>query len=133
MQNPYEILFGLVHGAAWRDKQNATKKEIQQIFMQATKANMTLKKYQPNELMLANDTLLQPHKRLAADFMFPARFKTQRPAIIDFDPDLENFTLEVIDINALDSNKPYSLDANKVFGSLLIAQQKAAAAAESEL
>ena len=66
MKNPYEVL---------KLNQNATKQEIAKALIFAQKDNMKSKQFTPQELMLAQKQLLAPAKRLAADFMFPAKFK----------------------------------------------------------
>lgn len=97
MKNPYKILFGLAYDGKWRNKQNATKKEIAKAFPLALQANARLRIYTQQELMLAQIQLLNPSKRLAADFMFPAKYKTRRPQKLTTDDN--NSSIDINDIN----------------------------------
>jgi len=74
MINPYEVL---------KVSQNATKEEIQNAFVKAQLENIKSKKYDGKELMEARNQLMNPAKRLVADFLFPAKFKTKRPKLMD--------------------------------------------------
>ena len=65
MKNPYNIL---------NVPQNATKKEI----MKAVMVAMKKKEHPLNEITAAQRQLLNPEKRIAADFLFPARIKSRR-------------------------------------------------------
>lgn len=94
MKNPYEIL---------KVSQNATKQEIAKALIFAQKDNMKSKQYTPQELMLAQKQLLAPSKRLAADFMFPAKYKTKRPIKLEANIVLENIDLTTINKNTFDS------------------------------
>ncbi len=94
MKNPYEIL---------NISQNATKQEIVVGTRTAQMANMKTKQYTPQELMQAHKQLLDPSKRLAADFLFPAKYKTKRPAMLTADVSLQNIDFETIDETAFDS------------------------------
>ena len=76
MKNPYEIL---------DINQNATKDEIQKAFVKAQMENIKTKKHDGKELMEARNQLMKPEKRLVADFLFPAKFKSKRPKLIDLD------------------------------------------------
>lgn len=96
MKNPYEVL---------NVNQNATKQEIAKALQVAVKENMKSKKYTPQELMLAQKQLLDPSKRLAADFIFPAKFQVKRPAKIEVDVTLQNIVLNSINENEFDSLK----------------------------
>jgi hypothetical protein len=93
MNNPYTVL-NLPH-------QNSDKNEIMKAHIQAMKD----KKYSLTEIAIASRQLLDPAKRLAADFMFPARIKAKRPQKIQLDIQLPNISLEEINDNAFDSLK----------------------------
>jgi hypothetical protein len=94
MKNPYEIL---------KVSQNATKQEIAKALIVAQKENIKNKLYKPQELMLAQKQLLSPAKRLAADFMFPSKFRTKRPSKLTVIYDSRNIDLENINPNAFNS------------------------------
>jgi len=74
MENPY-IIFNL--------SQNASKKEIQEAFKKAQIENRRNPKYSGSELLKYYKSLLSPHERLAADFLFPKKLKSYRPKQID--------------------------------------------------
>jgi hypothetical protein len=80
MSNPYEIL---------NIRQDAAKNEIMKAQMQAMKE----KKYTLQEIAIAVRQLLDPAKRLAADFMFPAKIRAKRIQKISIDIPLENINL----------------------------------------
>lgn len=69
MKNPYSIL-----GVS----QDAEKAEI----MKAQMLAMKEKKYSLQEIQIAARQLLNPAKRLAADFMFPAKIKCNSQDLI---------------------------------------------------
>ena len=94
MKNPYEVL---------KLNQNATKQEIAKALIFAQKDNMKSKQFTPQELMLAQKQLLAPSKRLAADFMFPAKYKTKRPVKLEANIKLQNIDLASINEDAFDS------------------------------
>lgn len=94
MKNPYEIL---------KVYQNATKQEIAKALIIAQKENMKTKEFTLQELMLAQKQLLDPSKRLAADFMFPTKYKTKRPAKLEPNVKLEKVDIGSINENAIDS------------------------------
>lgn len=94
MKNPYEVL---------KLNQNATKQEIAKALIFAQKDNMKSKQFTPQELMLAQKQLLAPAKRLAADFMFPAKYKTKRPVKLEVNIKLQNIDLTSINEDAFDS------------------------------
>lgn len=94
MKNPYEVL---------KLNQNATKQEIAKALIFAQKDNMKSKQFTPQELMLAQKQLLAPAKRLAADFVFPAKYKTKRPVKLDANIKLQNIDLTSINEDAFDS------------------------------
>ena len=94
MKNPYEVL---------KLNQNATKQEIAKALIFAQKDNMKSKQFTPQELMLAQKQLLAPAKRLAADFMFPAKYKTKRPVKLEVNIKLQNIDLASINEDAFDS------------------------------
>lgn len=90
MENPYHIL---------NVNQNASKKEILKAQMEA----MKVKKYSLQEIGLATRQLLDPAKRLAADFMLPAKLKAKRPQRITVEFQPPPFDLKEINENAFDS------------------------------
>jgi hypothetical protein len=86
MKNPYSIL---------SVSQDAEKADI----MKAQIMAMKDKKYALQEIQIAAKQLLEPAKRLAADFMFPAKIKARRIQIIQ-----TNLVRQDININALDED-----------------------------
>lgn len=89
MKNPYTIL-----GVS----QDADKSEI----MKAQMLSMKKKEYSLQEIAIASKQLLDPAKRLAADFMFPAKIKARRIQIIECnlthqEIDVENLTEDAFD------------------------------------
>ena len=90
MNNPYQIL---------NIGQSADKKDI----MKAQMIAMKEKKYSLQEISIAAKQLLDPAKRLAADFRFPARIKAKRPQKISIDIQFDNINIVDIDENALNS------------------------------
>jgi DnaJ-class molecular chaperone len=92
MKNPYQIL---------NIGQDADKKEIQKAQMLAMKE----KKYSMQEIAVASKQLLDPAKRLAADFMYPAKIKSKRPQKIEVVIPIEEIRITDIDDNAFDSLK----------------------------
>lgn len=92
MSNPYQIL---------KVSQDADKKEI----MRAQIIAMKEKKFPLQEIATAARQLLDPAKRLAADFMFPAKIKAKRPQKIFVELPEVTLKLDDIDDNAFDSLK----------------------------
>ena len=92
MSNPYEIL---------NVSQDADKGEIIKAQMLAMKD----KKYPLQEIAIAAKQLLDPAKRLAADFMFPSKIKAKRIQKIAVEIPVEKIDLSDIDDNAFDSLK----------------------------
>jgi len=92
MQNPYEVL-GI--------SQNATKKEIIKGVMTAMKQ----RSYTLQKIQLAQKQLLNPAKRLVADFMFPSKIKAKRPKFLSINIKPENISINDINENAFDSLK----------------------------
>lgn len=92
MNNPYVVL-GLEKDL------NADKKTI----MKAQMIAMKEKKYSLPEIATAARQLLDPAKRLAADFMFPSKIKSKRPQKIAIDFDVIKIEIDEIDDNAFDS------------------------------
>jgi hypothetical protein len=92
MSNPYQIL---------NLNQDADKKEIMKAQMQAMKE----KKYPLPEIAVAVRHLLDPAKRLAADFMFPSKIQAKRPQKISIDIPINKINVNDIDENAFDSLK----------------------------
>lgn len=91
MKNPYEIL---------KVSQNANKAEI----MKAQMTAMKEKAYSLQEIQVAARQLLDPAKRLAADFMFPAKIKSKRPQVVQVD-----VKVEAVDLNSFKENDLNSL------------------------
>jgi hypothetical protein len=92
MKNPYSIL-----GVS----QDAEKAEIMKAQMMAMKD----KKYSLQEIQIAAKQLLDPAKRLAADFMFPAKIKARRIQIIQSILDYQDINVNALNENAFDSIK----------------------------
>lgn len=90
MKNPYEIL---------NLKQDANKKEI----LQAKLLTMKERRYSLPEIAAAERQLLDPSKRLAADFMFPAKIKAKRPQKIAIEFELPEIDAAQLDKNFFDS------------------------------
>lgn len=91
MKNPYIIL---------EVNQDATKGEI----MKAQMIAMKKKVYSLQEIQVATRQLLDPAKRLAADFMFPVKIKAKRIMPIQ-----SNLAYKEINLNALNENAFNSL------------------------
>ncbi len=70
MDNPYKIL-----GVG----RNASKKEIQAAEREKTLENQITKQYTTDFIRKCTKILFEPNKRLAADFLFPAKLKAYRP------------------------------------------------------
>ena len=91
MTNPYTIL---------EVSQDADKAEI----MKAQMFAMKKKEFPLQEIAIAAKQLLDPAKRLAADFMFPAKIKTKR-----IQPIQSTMIHKEINVNALNENAFNSL------------------------
>ena len=91
MKNPYTIL---------EVSQDADKAEI----MKAQMFAMKKKEFPLQEIAIAAKQLLDPAKRLAADFMFPAKIKTKR-----IQPIQSTMIHKEINVNALNENAFNSL------------------------
>jgi DnaJ-class molecular chaperone len=92
MKNPYTIL-----GVS----QDAEKADVMKAQMMAMKD----KKYSLQEIQIAAKQLLDPAKRLAADFMFPAKIKARRIQIIQSNLDYQDINVNGLNENAFDSIK----------------------------
>ena len=92
MNNPYEIL---------KVNQDANKGEI----MKAQMLAMKEKKYSLQEIAVAVRQLLDPAKRLAADYMFPTKIKSKRIQKISVEIPVDKIDLNDIDENTFDSLK----------------------------
>lgn len=92
MKNPY-IILGV--------SQDAEKVKI----MKAQILAMKDKKYSLQEIAIAAKQLLDPAKRLAADFMFPAKIKARRIQIIQSNLDYQEINVNALKDNAFDSIK----------------------------
>jgi hypothetical protein len=90
MNNPYQVL-GV--------NQDADKREI----MNAQKIAMQEKKYPLPEIHSAMRQLLDPAKRLAAGFMYPAKMKVKRPQKITLDIPTFNGNMDEISDDSFDS------------------------------
>ncbi len=91
MKNPYTIL-----GVS----QDVERAEI----MKAQMLAMKKKEYSLQEIAIAAKQLLDPAKRLAADFMYPAKIKARRIQIIQ-----TNLQYQEINVNALNEDAFNSL------------------------
>ncbi|MEI6265922.1 MAG: molecular chaperone DnaJ [Sphingobacteriia bacterium] len=92
MKNPYSIL-----GVS----QDAEKADI----MKAQIIAMKKKEYALQEIAIAAKQLIDPAKRLAADFMFPAKIKARRIQIIQSDLAYQKINPNDLNENAFDSIK----------------------------
>jgi hypothetical protein len=92
MKNPY-IILGV--------SQDAEKVEI----IKAQILAMKDKKNSLQEIAIAAKQLLDPAKRLAADFMFPAKIKARRIQIIQSNLNYQEINLNALEDNAFDSIK----------------------------
>jgi hypothetical protein len=92
MKNPYTIL-----GVS----QDADKSEI----LKAQMLAMKKKDFSLQEIAVAVKQLLDPAKRLAADFMFPAKFKAKRIQPITSTLTYIEINIENLDENVFDSLK----------------------------
>ncbi len=90
MKNPYTIL-----GVS----QEAEKSEIMKAQMRAMKD----RKYSIQEIQIAARQLLDPAKRLAADFMFPAKIKAKRIQVIQTTLVYEDININSLNEDAFDS------------------------------
>jgi hypothetical protein len=90
MKNPYQIL---------NISQDADRNEIMKAQLQAMKD----KKHTLQEIAIAARQLLDPAKRLAADFMFPKKLKAKRPQKIIIDLQPVDIKISEIDDDALNS------------------------------
>jgi hypothetical protein len=90
MNNPYEVL---------KVSQNTAKSDIIRAKMSAMKE----RQYTLQEIQIAEKQLLDPAKRLAADFLFPVKIKSKRPQFIKIDMLIEDINMDMININAFDS------------------------------
>jgi hypothetical protein len=92
MNNPYQIL---------NVSQDAGKDEI----IEAQAVAMKEKKYSLNEIHSAVRQLLDPAKRLAADFMHPAKIIAKRPQKILTENSVPDINVDEIDDDSFDSLK----------------------------
>ena len=92
MKNPYTIL-GV--------NQDADKAEI----MKAKMFAMKKKEFPLQEIAVAEKQLLDPAKRLAADFMFPAKIKAKRIQNIQSTLTYKEINTDTLNENAFDSLK----------------------------
>lgn len=92
MKNPYTIL---------NIGQDAEKGEI----MKAQMFAMKNKYYSLQVIQVAAKQLLDPAKRLAADFMFPSKIKVKRIRLIQSDLTYKKINAETLNENAFDSLK----------------------------
>ncbi len=92
MSNPYKIL---------KIAQDADKQEI----MKAQMLAMKERRFSLQDIQVAVRQLLDPSKRLAADFMFPSKLKAKRPQKISIDIQIKKIDLNEIDENEFDSLK----------------------------
>lgn len=92
MKNPYTIL---------DVSQDAEKAEI----MKAQIIAMKKKEYSLQDIAIAARQLLDPSKRLAADFMFPAKIKARRIQIIQSNLVYQEINTNTLNEDAFDSIK----------------------------
>ncbi len=92
MNNPYEVL---------EVSQNATKKEIIKGKMLAMKK----RKFSLQDIQMAEKQLLNPSKRLIADFMYPSRIKAKRPKAVKINVAPKDINIEDIPVDVFDSIK----------------------------
>ena len=92
MNNPYEVL---------EVSQNATKKEI----IKGNMLAMKKRKFSLQDIQLAAKQLLNPSKRLIADFMYPSRIKAKRPKAVKINVTPKNINIEDIPVDVFDSIK----------------------------
>jgi DnaJ-class molecular chaperone len=92
MTNPYTIL---------EVSQDADKAEI----MKAQMFAMKKKQFPLQEIAVAAKQLLDPAKRLAADFMFPAKIKAKRIQSIQSTLSYREINVNALNENAFDSIK----------------------------
>jgi DnaJ-class molecular chaperone len=92
MKNPYTIL---------EVSQDADKAEI----MKAQMFAMKKKQFPLQEIAVAAKQLLDPAKRLAADFMFPAKIKAKRIQSIQSTLSYREINVNALNENAFDSIK----------------------------
>ncbi|EJF54860.1 hypothetical protein SapgrDRAFT_3215 [Saprospira grandis DSM 2844] len=95
LHNPYDVL---------DLDQNASKKDIQKALPLALAKQRKEKKYSPKDIMQAQKELLDPAKRLAADFLFLDRIRAKRPRKFE-QPELPKIkTLNQLAQNPFDPN-----------------------------
>jgi hypothetical protein len=94
MKNPYLIL------GVSQDAENAEIMKAQMIAMQK-------KEYSLQEIAVAAKQLLNPAKRLAADFMFPSKIKAKRIQFIKSNLVYQEITINDMNEDALDSLNKY--------------------------
>jgi len=81
--------------------QDADKAEI----MKAQMFAMKKKEFPLQEIAIAAKQLLDPAKRLAADFMFPAKIKVKRIQLIKSNLKFKEINTDALNENAFDSLK----------------------------
>lgn len=92
MNNPYKIL-------------NVNQDANKIVIMKAQLFAMKEKKHSLQEIAVATKQLLNPAKRLAADFMFPVKLKSKRPQKIEIGIEIPSIEAADIDENSFDSLK----------------------------
>lgn len=92
MKNPYTIL---------EVSQDADKAEI----MKAQMFAMKKKEYPLQVIAVAAKQLLDPAKRLAADFMFPIQIRVKRIKLIQSSLSYKEINVQALDEDAFDSLK----------------------------
>ena len=92
MNNPYEVL---------EVSQNANKKEI----IKGKIIAMKKRKYSLQDIQMAEKQLLNPSKRLIADFMYPSRIKAKRPKAIKINVTPRDINIKNIPEDIFDSIK----------------------------
>jgi len=90
MKNPYVVL---------DVPQNASKNEIIKGKMIAMKQRI----HSLQDIQLAEKQLLNPSKRLIADFMYPSKIKAKRPKLIKLNITPSNICTDDLNEDAFDS------------------------------
>lgn len=94
MKNPYDIL-GI--------QQDAPMADISKGFNLALVQNMKTKLHTPQEMMQAKTQLSDPARRLAADFMYPAKPRAKRARALTWPTPNQLIEIEALNPDAHDS------------------------------
>lgn len=97
MKNPYKF---------FNINQDATSQEIQRAAMLKQKEIKKTKEVSSQELMIMKKQLLNPEKRLIADFLFPKKIKGKRSKVCKITPlSTKENEINELNHNAFDSLK----------------------------